>query len=259
MDRRKFIAGSTMAGQISMLGLLLVVNVSVFAAELAIQTQSQLTELWQPVPPVVTPGVNGAPPSDAIVLFDGSNLQQWQSVTGGDAKWLITDDGALTVSAGARDIRTKREFSDIQLHVEWRAPVRVVGDGQGRGNSGVFLMGRYELQVLDSFDNLTYANGQAASIYKQHIPLVNAARAPGQWQSYDIVFAAPRFGSAGRVNQPAVITVLHNGVLVQNHVSIQGPTSFIGLPAYTPHGKAPIQLQDHGNPVSYRNIWVREL
>jgi hypothetical protein len=248
-----------MAGQISLLGLLLVVCGSVFTAETDIQAQAKLTELWEPVPLVVTPGIDGAPPSDAIVLFDGSTLEEWQAVNGGGAKWLIDGDGALTVAGGARDIRTKREFSDIQLHIEWRTPARVVGDGQGRGNSGVFLMARYELQVLDSYDNPTYANGQAASIYKQHIPLVNAARKPGAWQIYDILFTAPRFASTGRVSQPAIVTVLHNGVLVQNHVSIQGPTSFIGLPVYAPHGKAPIQLQDHGNPVSYRNIWVREL
>ncbi|MGB3617868.1 MAG: DUF1080 domain-containing protein, partial [Catalinimonas sp.] len=157
-------------------------------------------------------------------------------------------------------IRTKEAFGDCQLHVEWRAPTVVKGEGQGRGNSGVFLMGRYEIQVLDSYQNRTYANGQAASVYKQHPPLVNAARPPGQWQTYDIIFTAPRFNAEGRCVTPAHVTVLHNGVLVQHHVALLGPTEYVGLPFYRPHAdKLPLELQDHGDLVSYRNVWVRAL
>ncbi len=207
-----------------------------------IQERAKVTELWQPDPPVVTSGAYGAPPSDAIVLFDGTDLSQWQSVTGGTATWVIDEEGALTVAGGSRDIRTKASFGDVQLHIEWRTPATVAGNGQGRGNSGVFLMERYEVQVLDSYDNPTYTNGQAASIYKQHVPLVNASRGPGEWQNYDIIFSAPRFGANDRVTQPATITVLHNGVLVQNHVAISGPTVFVGKPSYIPHVAAPIVL-----------------
>jgi len=224
-----------------------------------IYARAAVTELWQPVPPVVQPGSGaGAPPSDAIVLFDGQGLDAWEAVSGGAAGWQV-QDGMLVVKPGAGDIRTKAEFSNVQLHIEWAAPVQVVGESQGRGNSGVFLMERYEVQILDSFDNPTYANGQAASVYKQHIPLVNAARPPGAWQTYDIVFNAPVFSDSGRIVRPATVTVLHNGVLVQNHVTLQGPTEFIGEPQYSVHGPAPIKLQDHANPVRYRNIWVRRL
>ncbi len=243
----------------ALLLLSLLAPIAGFAAAADIAERAKVTELWEPAPAIVIPGHNGAAPSDATVLFDGTDLSQWQSVTGGEARWAIDENGALTVVSGARDIRTKSSFADVQLHIEWRTPSTVVGDSQDRGNSGVFLMERYEVQVLDSVDNPTYANGQAASIYKQHVPLVNASRGPGVWQSYDIVFAAPRFGAHGRITHPATITVLHNGVLVQNHVAIQGPTVFVGSPNYAPHGEAPIVLQDHGNPVSYRNIWVRAL
>ncbi|MEE8306936.1 MAG: family 16 glycoside hydrolase, partial [Gammaproteobacteria bacterium] len=166
---------------------------------------------------------------------------------------------AMTVVPGTGDIRTRQSFSNMQLHIEWRTPAEIEGKAQGRGNSGVILMERYEIQVLDSFKNSTYANGQAGSVYKQHIPLVNAARGPGEWQSYDIIFAAPRFSDTGRIAEPARVTVLHNGVLIQNNVSIQGPTVFVGAPSYEAHGAAPIRLQDHRNPVSFRNIWVRRL
>lgn len=243
----------------ALLLLSLLAPIAGFAATADIVERAKVTELWEPVPAIVIPGDNGAAPSDAIVLFDGTDLSQWQSVAGGEASWAIDDDGALTVVAGARDIRTRSSFADVQLHIEWRTPSTVIGHSQDRGNSGVFLMERYEVQILDSVDNPTYANGQAASIYKQHMPLVNTSRGPGEWQTYDIVFAAPHFGANERVTQPATITVLHNGVLVQNHVAIQGPTAFVGSPNYAPHGEAPILLQDHGNPVSYRNIWVREL
>ena len=219
----------------------------------------ELTEAWAPVPEVITPGesVNNAP-SDAIILFDGTNLDNWVSTNDkGAAGWKL-EDGAMTVQKGTGDIQTKQEFGDVQLHIEWRTPSEVVGEGQGRGNSGVFLQGRYEVQVLDNYNNKTYPNGQAGSLYKQSIPLVNACRPPGEWQTYDIIYTAPHF-SNGHLIKPATITVFHNGVLVQNHYELKGNTPYIGLPKYVAHGKGPLRLQDHGNPVSYRNIWVREL
>ncbi len=216
------------------------------------------TEVWQPEPSVVDPGGHGRAPSDAIVLFDGKDLSQWTGRHGA-AEWTVAD-GAMTVRPGTGSISTRDSFGDVQLHVEWRTPTEIVGEGQGRGNSGVFLMERYEVQVLDSHENRTYSNGQAASIYKQHIPLVNVSREPGEWQTYDIVFMAPRFRDDGSLERPATMTVLHNGVLVQNHVELAGPTVFRGAPRYEAHApKAPIRLQDHTNLVSYRNIWVREL
>ncbi len=217
------------------------------------------TEVWEPEPVVVTPAAGGAAPSDALVLFDGSDLGRWQHRDGSDVKWSVAD-GAVTVVPGTGDIVTKEGFGDIQLHVEWRTPAIIEGEGQGRGNSGIFIQQRYEVQVLDSYRNRTYSNGQAASIYKQHIPLVNASRPPGQWQSYDIFFTAPRFAADGSLTKPAYVTVVHNGVLVQNHVEIAGPIRFIGEPQYEPHPlRQPLRLQDHNNPVSYRNIWIREL
>jgi hypothetical protein len=217
------------------------------------------TEVWDPVPEVVTPGENSLPPSDAIVLFDGSDLSQWIGQDGSEAGWEIMD-GIMTVVPKSGGIETKQAFGDCQLHIEWRTPEEVKGNGQGRGNSGVFLMGRYEVQVLDSYENLTYSNGQAGSIYKQHIPLVNACRPPGEWQSYDIIFMAPGFDEEGTLIKPATITVIHNGVLIQNHVEIRGTTAFRGEHEYTAHpDRLPISLQDHGNPVSFRNIWIREL
>ena len=216
------------------------------------------TEVWDPVPHVVDPGGHHSPPADAIVLFDGSDLSQWEG-RGGPAEWNVAD-GAFTVRPGTGSITTKRRFGDVQLHIEWRTPVDIVGESQGRGNSGVFLMGLYEVQVLDSWQNPTYSNGQAASIYKQHLPLANASRGPGEWQTYDIIFMRPRFNADGSVAQPATVTVLHNGVLVQNHAVLDGPTVFRGAPKYAPHAdELPIMLQDHRNLVSFRNIWVREL
>ena len=216
------------------------------------------TEVWEPEPAVVKPGGHGRAPSDAVVLFDGKDLSKWTG-RNGKAGWTVAN-GAMTVEPGTGSISTRDGFGDVQLHIEWRTPTEIVGAGQGRGNSGVFLMERYEVQVLDSYENRSYSNGQAGSIYKQHIPLVNASRAPGEWQTYDIVFMAPRFRGDGSLERPATMTVLHNGVLVQNHVEIQGPTVFRGSPRYEAHApKAPIQLQDHRNFVSYRNIWVREL
>lgn len=219
-----------------------------------------VTELWEPVPPVVTPGNMAAPPSDAIVLFSGKDFSAWESEReGGEVKWKL-EDGAMTVVKGTGGIRTKQGFGDMQLHIEWRAPQKVEGDGQGRGNSGIFLMGMYEVQVLDCYNNRTYSNGQTASIYKQHIPLVNACRPPGEWQTYDIIFNAPVFNADGRVLHPATVTVIHNGVLALNHVTIKGPTEYKGLPNYKAHAeKLPLFIQDHSNPVSFRNIWVREL
>ena len=221
--------------------------------------QAEKSEVWEPVPPVVAAEL-GQAPSDAIVLFNGTDLNAWESASdGGEAGWLVEDDGALTVVPGAGGIRTRHEFCDVQLHLEWRSPAEIKGEGQGRGNSGVFLQERYEIQVLDSYENETYPNGQAASVYKQSAPLVNAARAPGVWQSYDIIFMAPRFDSAGALETPGTVTVLHNGILVQNHVEIQGTTEWIGPPQVHEHGCAPLYLQDHGDKVSFRNIWVREI
>jgi Domain of Unknown Function (DUF1080) len=219
------------------------------------------TEIWDPQPKIITAGVKpGDAPSDALVLFDGKNLDQWITTDGTAPIWTIKD-GAFTVAPNGRDIKTKKEFGDFQLHAEWRSPAQVdtTKKGQQRGNSGIFLQGRYEVQVLDNFANKTYANGQASSIYKQHIPLVNACRKPGEWQYYDVFFTAPRFNAEGRVVSPAYVTVIHNGVLSLNHVAIWGPTEYIGLPVYKAYDKGPIILQDHGNPVSFRNIWIRDL
>jgi hypothetical protein len=223
------------------------------------QKNPESTELYQPVPPVVTPGEGTKPPSDAIILFDGTNLNEWSNDKGEAAGWTVAD-GCMTVKPGTGIIKTRRGFGDCQLHIEWRSPVVVTGDGQGRGNSGVFLQNRYELQVLDSYESKTYVNGQAGSIYKQSIPLVNACRKPGEWQSYDIIFQAPRFNENGRIAVPARITVLQNGIVIQNNTEIRGTTPYIGLPEYISHSmKEPISLQDHGNLVSYRNVWIREL
>jgi hypothetical protein len=242
--------------------VLLTIILLLFAINMESEAQSgrpQVTEVHEPVPPVVTPGLNNLPPSDAIVLFDGTDLSAWEKADGEAAAWKV-EGGHMTVEPGAGGIRTRQGFGDVQLHLEWRTPEVVKGEGQGRGNSGVFLMGRYEIQVLDSYDNYTYPNGQAASVYKQTIPLVNACRKPGEWQTYDIIFMAPRFNEQGRVSHPARVTVIHNGILVQNNVEIWGDTQFIGLPTYTKHeDKLPLGLQDHGDLVSFRNIWIREL
>lgn len=219
----------------------------------------KVTEVWDLKPKKITAGANaGEAPSDAIILFSGKDLSEWTSLDGGAPKWEVKD-GAFTVVKGSGDIKTKKTFGDFQLHIEWRTPSEIVGEGQGRGNSGIFLQERYELQVLDSYESVTYSNGQAGSIYKQSVPLVNATRRPGEWQTYDVIYTAPRFGESGRVIVPAYVTVLHNGVVIQSHTQINGPTEYKGLPVYTAHGKGGIKLQDHGNPVSYRNIWIREL
>jgi hypothetical protein len=240
----------------------------------AARPQPADTEVWEPVPKTVNagpgPAMPSAPPSDAIVLFDGTNLDQWVSNRDkSPAKWTVAD-GVMTVvkGPGSGNIETKRSFKNYQLHIEWRVPADITGKDQARGNSGVFLASTgagdagYELQVLDSFDNKTYVNGQAASIYKQSIPLVNASRKPGEWQTYDVVWTAPTFNADGSLKSPAYVTVLHNGVLVQNHYELKGETLYIGKPVYKPYDTAPIKLQAHGDPsppVSFRNIWIREL
>jgi hypothetical protein len=205
-------------------------------------------------PRVVDPG---PPPADATVLFNGSDLSQWQGERGGKAGWEVKDGVATVNKTG--NIATKRSFGDCQLHIEWATPAIVSGEGQGRGNSGVIFQGRYELQILDSYQNKTYFNGQAGAIYSQYAPLVNVSRKPGEWQSYDIIFHAPRFDENGNLLRAATITVLQNGVLVQDHVEIKGPTGKQPT-KYVAHPlKQPLVLQDHGNPIRFRNIWVREL
>jgi hypothetical protein len=211
-------------------------------------------------PTVITPGkTNADPPSDAIVLFGGTDLSRWHGQNGAPAKWTIRD-GYVEVAPGTGDIATNDKFGDVQLHIEWATPTVVKGEGQERGNSGVFLMERYEVQVLDSYDNKTYFHGQAASVYKQHAPLVNASRRPGEWQAYDIVFHAPKFDEQGKVIDRARVTVFHNGVLVQNNVEIYGITYNDRPALYIPHAsQEPLRLQDHGNPMRFRNIWIRRL
>ncbi|MBN1588033.1 MAG: DUF1080 domain-containing protein [Pirellulales bacterium] len=208
--------------------------------------------VW-PEPPVVDPGPVGGPPSDAIVLFGGKDLSQWN----GGHRWLV-EDGVAT--ARGRSITTKASFGDCQLHVEWASPAKVEGKGQTRGNSGVYIMGKYEVQILDSCKNETYFDGQAGAIYKQSPPMVNACRRPGQWQTFDIIFRAPRFAKDGAVVRPAAMTVLHNGVLIQNHFELTGGTCWDQPPEYEPHAeRLPLRLQYHGDPVRFRNIWLREL
>lgn len=226
------------------------------------QKDPATTEIWKPEPKVVTPGkTNLDAPSDAIILLDGTSGSNWEQKRGGDLKWTIAD-GAMTVKPQTGDIQSKQKFGDCQLHVEWRIDKNVKGEGQDRGNSGIFLMGRYEVQVLDNYNNInkTYVNGQAGSMYKQSPPLVNVCKAPGEWQTYDIIFTAPRFSEKGYVIEPARITVIQNGVLVQNNTTIWGNTVYIGSPFYEKHeAKESITIQDHGHLTSFRNIWVREL
>lgn len=218
--------------------------------------QAAKTEVWEPVPKVVT-AKRGEAPSDAIVLLT-DDMSAWEAAKGGEVDWPF-EDGVLTVKPGSGDIKTKQGFCDVQLHLEWKVPQPEPGmKGQQRNNSGIFFQQRYEIQVLDSYNNPTYPNGQAGSVYKQTIPLVNAMRAPGEWQEYDIIFNAPVF-DGDTLESPGYVTVIHNGVVVQNHVEIQGTTEWIGAPKYNAHGCEPIQLQDHGNLVSFRNMWLREL
>ena len=228
------------------------------------------TEVWTPVPKIITPASNGSnAPSDAIVLFDGNNLDEWVSTNNikANANWKVAD-GIFTVDKTTGNIQTKRSFTDYQLHIEWRVPANITGEGQARGNSGLFLASTgggdagYELQILDSYENKTYVNGQAGSVYKQYAPLVNASRKPGEWQVYDVIWTAPRFNDDGTVKSAARVTVLHNGVLIQNNVELKGETRYIGAPYYKKHGACPIKLQAHGDksePLSFKNIWIREL
>ena len=238
---------------------------SSFVLSVVTEAQSKgdpvLTESWSPVPRIVTPGKTVAdPPSDAIILFTAKkDTINWRSKNDNPFNWKA-EDYFFTVIPGAGEIHSKQTFGDCQLHIEWRTPAIVKGAGQGRGNSGIFLMNRYELQVLDSYGNTTYSNGQAGSIYKQHIPMANASRPPGEWQTYDILFTAPQFYTDSSLKSAARITVLHNGVLVQNNVQLWGPTEYIGAPKYKMHAaKEPLMLQDHGDLISFRNIWIREL
>lgn len=241
------------------------------AQDAAPKPRHQDTEVYEPVPPIVTPGkTDSDPPSDAIVLFNGKNLEEWVSAQDQTpAKWNV-HDGILTVSKekGVGNIETKKKFKDYQLHIEWRIPKDITGSDQARGNSGVFLASTgpgdagYELQVLDNYNNKTYVNGQVGAIYKQGIPLANPARKPGEWQTYDIVWTAPRFNEDGSVKTPAYATVFMNGVLVQDHFELKGQTLYVGKPFYKAYDEAPIKLQAHGDksePISFRNIWVREL
>ena len=230
----------------------------------------QQTEVYEPVPPVVTPGPEippMLPPSDALVLFDGSNLDEWlNSNDDSPASWPVAD-GAMTVNKASGNIRTRRHFGNYQIHLEWRIPEGITHKGQARGNSGLFLasqdgQGGYEIQILDSYNNETYVNGMAGSVYKQSIPLVNAMRKPGEWQTYDVIWTAPVFNADGTLQSPARITALHNGILIQNNFALQGETVFTGTPEYHAHGKSWIMLQAHNDPsppISFRNIWLREL
>ena len=220
----------------------------------------QMTEFWLPPPKVITPGdfnTNSAP-SDAIILFDGKDLSKWKSCDGGKAKWDV-HDGVFTVKDGTGGIETKEKFGSFQLHIEWSAPTVIEGESQGRGNSGVFLQGKYEVQILDCYQNETYSNGQAGSIYKQQAPLVNAMRKPGEWNTYDIIYSAPVFNEDGTYKTAPTVTVIHNGVVIINHYTLRGTTEYIGHPRVEKHGDGPIMLQDHGNPVSFRNIWIRKM
>jgi len=246
-------------------------TISVFAQQQPPKPKPEDTEVWSPEPKVVTPGAACADaPSDAIILFDGKNEDEWVSAQDqSPAQWVV-HDGIMTVKkgSGGGNIETKRKFKDYQLHVEWRIPENITGSGQARGNSGVFLASTgpgdagYELQVLDNYNNKTYVNGQAGSIYKQSAPLVNANRKPGEWQSYDVIWTAPRFNDDGSLKTPAYVTVFFNGILVQNHFELKGQTLYVGQPFYKAYDRAAIKLQAHGDksePISYRNIWVREL
>lgn len=222
-----------------------------------------MAEIMDPEVKIIKPGAtDGDAPSDAIILFDGSDInKEWEDTRGNPTKWIVKD-GTLISVKGAGYIKTKRKFSNFQLHIEWKTPSEVTGDGQGRGNSGVFLQERYEVQVLDSYNNKTYRHGQAGAIYKQYAPLVNASKGPGEWQTYDIIYTAPTFNSDSlSFFTPPRVTVIHNGVLIQNNVNIMGPTDYVNIPQANikAHGPDCLELQDHGNPVAYRNIWIREL
>ncbi len=246
---------------------LLLITPVIYAQE---QMKPQDTEVWMPEPTVVVPGESTAPPGDAIILFDGSDTALWRHEGSKETvKWTINADHSLTVKPGTGNIETIAEHGSIQLHIEWKAPIAVKGEGQGRGNSGIFFQRRYEVQILDSYNNRTYSNGQAASVYKQHIPLVNAMRPTGEWQVYDIIFNAPEYDAKGNEIKSGSITLIHNGVVVQNQVELLGTTEYIGKPKIgrdvmpgddnsSPKHRS-LALQDHGDLVSFRNIWMRKL
>jgi hypothetical protein len=242
----------------------------IFSVNAQQKMKPEETEIYTPVPPVVTPGMAcGIAPSDAVILFNGKDLSQWVLTKDTDkqADWIV-NEGILTVNKPSGNIQTKQSFLDYQLHIEWRIPKDIAGSGQARGNSGLFLASigsgdsGYELQILDSYKNATYVNGQAGSIYKQYPPLINANFPPGTWQSYDVVWTAPRFNEDGSLKSAARVTVFFNGILIQNNVALKGPTLYIGHPVYKAHGPSPIKLQAHGDksiPISFRNIWIRPL
>ncbi|MFD1316031.1 3-keto-disaccharide hydrolase [Namhaeicola litoreus] len=218
------------------------------------------TEVWSPKPPIVIPSNESRAPSDAIVLLDGSSLSKWESTKDASGpKWILNSDSSMTILPGTGSIQTKEKFGDVQLHIEWKSPIELEKTGQNRGNSGVFLQKRYEVQVLDNNSNDTYSNGQVASIYKQSIPLAMASNKTGEWNSYDIIFHAPKFDPQGNRIKKGTITVLHNGILVQDHYELEGTTEYIGQPKKVAHGEDSLELQDHGSEVSYRNIWLRKL
>ncbi|MCA5005829.1 3-keto-disaccharide hydrolase [Sphingobacterium bovistauri] len=243
--------------KLTLLTLLGTISATTLFAQTKFQPQD--TEFYEPKSKVVHTSSNKAP-SDAIILFDGTNLSQWESVKtkGTNAPWTIKD-GVLTVKPGTGDIQTKQNFEDFQLHIEWKSPEVIKGEGQGRGNSGIFLQGKYEIQVLDNNNNATYVNGQAASLYKQKQPLVSATKNDGEWHTYDILYTAPRFNKDGVLIKKAIVTVIHNGVAVHYNTQIEGTTEYIGMPKIIPHGPEPIILQDHGDLVNFKNIWIRPL
>lgn len=247
--------------------ILLLLTQIVFAQE---RMKPEETEVWEPEPKVIIPGQHHDPPSDAIVLFDGTDTGLWRHERNKETiQWTINPDRSMTVKPGTGGIETIAEHGSIQLHIEWKSPTLIKGEGQGRGNSGIIFQRRYEVQVLDSYNNRTYSNGQAASIYKQHIPLANAMRPTGEWQVYDIIFNEPKYNEAGDEIKPGSITVFHNGVVVQNQVELLGTTEYIGkpkkgrdvMPGYNDNNAKhrSLLLQDHGDLVSYRNIWMRKL
>ncbi len=247
------------------LRLVLVACTSLLSVDIGIgqvESRWKAHAIHRPRPPIIRPSAQALPvlaPSDALVLFDGKDLSQWRSEDGSPAKW-VARDGYMESVKGSGYIFTRQNFGDVQLHVEWAAPTPAIGRSQGRGNSGVFLMGLYEIQVLDSYENDTYADGQAAAVYGQYPPLVNTCLPPGEWQSYEILFRRPRFDPNGNLTEPARITLFHNGILVQDNVRLWGPTAWLQHLPYEPHpDKLPVSLQDHGNPVRFRNIWLREL
>ncbi len=245
-----------MINYIKYISLILVLNIFSFSI---VKAKPEDTEIWHPVPPIVEVPVIWDPPSDAIILFNGEHMNAWQHKDGSKSKWL-NKEGRMIVNPGTGNLYTKESFSSTQLHIEWKAPAIIDGDGQDRGNSGIFFQKRYELQILDSYDNITYSNGQAASIYKQYIPAVNASKRPGEWQYYDVIFTAPTFDKEKKLANKARMTVFHNGVLVHNNVIIKGTTVYNGQPEYEYHSaEQPIMIQDHSNAIVFRNIWIRHL